>query len=209
MTWDTLELWVDEEKRIHQCLTEALQQLIAKQVVISTHEEKEITGKLRPIVIRVRKIQKLGWSFDSEVSSFKQDDDPEPIGHPDVRFYRVDREFNDYHYDVECKLVRIKRTNADTDYCYNYIKKGVFRYLLGIYAQSPPPMGTMIGYVQEGDFFLLFNTINQKVRYQKKKGLNEIKLNEGIRNGDVTHLYQDLQRDTEDFVLHHLWADLR
>jgi len=70
-------------------------------------------------------------------------------------------------------------------------------------------MGTMIGYVQEGDFFLLFNTINQKVRYQKKKGLNEIKLNEGIRNGDVTHLYQDLQRDTEDFVLHHLWADLR
>lgn len=212
MTWDSLELWADEEKRIHRCLTEALQQLIVEGVICSADQEKTITGRLRGILTHVCKKRRLNWTFHSEAPSFEKDEDPEPVGRPDMRFSRRDTEHIQYDYDIECKLVRIKRPNVNTDYCYNYIQKGVLRYLLGIYAQSPPPMGTMIGYVQEGDCFLLLGTINQRVRYQREKnykGLNEIKLNESFKNKDVTHLYQNLQRYTEDFVLHHLWADLR
>jgi hypothetical protein len=90
MTWASLNLWADEERRIHQCLTEALQQLIAKRVVFLAHEEKPITGLLRPILKRVCKNKKLDWTLHPEAASFAQEDDPEPIAYPDIRFSRLD-----------------------------------------------------------------------------------------------------------------------
>ena len=117
-----------------------------------------------------------------------------------------DTELNQYDYDVECKLVRVKRPDAETDYCYNYVKHGILRYQIGKYAQSSPPMGTMLGYVQEGNLPVLLNTINSKAKHQE---LDDIQQREGFNNGGVTHLAQTLQREAVGFVLHHLWADLR
>ncbi len=206
MTWVSLNLWAEEEKRILTCLTEALQQLIIKQIVNSTDEEKTITGKLRPILRNIRKLKGLAWTLQFEVSSFEQDDDSEPIARPDIRFTFNDPEYNQYDYDVECKLVRVKRSDADTDYCYNYVRKGVLRYKSGKYAQSSPPMGTMLGYVQEGEFLALFEIINEKAQYQE---LEEIKLKGAFTNRGVSYLAQYLRRDSDNFVLAHLWADLR
>ncbi|MCI0691600.1 hypothetical protein L0337_06275 [candidate division KSB1 bacterium] len=206
MTWVSLNLWADEEKRILTCLTEALQQLIVKRIVNSTDEEKTITGKLRPILRNIRKLKGLAWTLQFEVSSFEQDDDSEPIARPDIRFTFNDPEYNQCDYDVECKLVRVNRLEADTDYCYNYVRKGVLRYQSGRYAQSFPPMGAMLGYVQEGKFLPLLETINEKARYQK---LDVIKINGAFKEGGVSYLTQHLQRSADGFVLSHLWADFR
>jgi len=206
MTWVSLNLWADEEKRILTCLTEALQQLIVKRIVNSTDEEKTITGKLRPILRNIRKLKGLAWTLQFEVSSFEQDDDSEPIARPDMRFTFNDPQYNQYDYDVECKLVRVNRPDANTDYCYNYVRKGVLRYQFGRYAQSSPPMGTMLGYIQEGKLLSLFETINEKARYQK---LDAIKINGTFKESGVSYLTQHLQRSADAFVLSHLWADFR
>ena len=95
MNWPSLNLWADEEKRIHQCLILALQKLIAKQIISFTHEEKEITGKLRPILRFVCKKRKLNWTFHSEASSFEKEDDSEPFGRTDMRFSGLDTEHNE------------------------------------------------------------------------------------------------------------------
>jgi|GEM_PF-1178889 len=211
MTLTSLNLWADEEQRIHECLKEALRQLVAEQSVLSTDEEKVVTGKLRPFINRVKKHNRLNWTFHPESSSFEKEDDPESVGHPDIRFSRHDTEYNQYDYDVECKLIRVKRPDAKTDYCYNYVKKGVLRYHSEKYAQSSPAMGTMLGYIQAGDIPSLFKTIKQKIRYQQKKrrGLNMIKLNGKFKDGDISQLTQYLRRGTDDFELFHIWADFR
>lgn len=206
MAWASLNLWADEERRIHQCLTESLQKLIATRAVLSVHEEKPITGLLRPILKRVCKNKKLDWTLHPEAASFAQEDDPEPVAYPDIRFSRLDPDYNQYDYDVECKLVRIKRPDTRTDYCYNYVNKGVLRYRKGKYAQSFPPMGTMLGYIQEGELLTLLDTINAKAKHQM---LNEIKLTGEFTSGGVSYLTQYLHRDTDDLVLSHLWADFR
>ncbi len=206
MSWESLNLWADEERKIHECLIEALKRLIDLRVISGDHKEKFISGKLRPLLRQVKKSKKLTWTLNPEASSFAQEDDAEPSGHPDIRFSQVDSNYDDYHYDVECKLVRLKRGDKDTDYCYNYVKHGVLRYQTGVYAQSWPPMGAMLGYVQEGELTVLLNLVNDKARNQS---LKEIKPNGTLISNSVTHLTQPLQRTKDSFTLTHLWADLR
>lgn len=204
MLWKSLNLWADEEKLIHQCLTEALQELINLHTVKPTDDEKTITAKLRPILRFVRKHRKLGWSIQFEASSFGKDTDANPFGHPDIRLTRLDKNKDQYDYDVECKLVRVKRSGKTMDYCSHYIKEGVMRYQSGKYAQSSPPMGTMLGYVQEGDFVLLLDEINKKA---KQQGISRIQSNGKAIIGRVTKLSQKIKRHDDQFILHHLWID--
>ena len=208
MSLASLNLWADEQRRIHQCLIESLQQLIIKQTVTLTDEEKAITGKFRPILRRTRKFIGLtNWSLQFEASSFESEEDPDPFAHPDIRFTTLDIEGDQYDYDIECKLVRIKRVDAKTDYCYHYVKEGVLRYQLNKYAQSLPPMGTILGYVQEGETLALLKTINQKAKYQR---LDELILNGVVTDRGISHLTQRLKRGNDQgFTLHHLWADFR
>lgn len=212
MNWEELKLWADEEQKIQSCLKEALQQLIETNLICTTDEEKFITGKLRPFISRLKKEKKLVGTLQPEASVFAKEDDPDPFGHPDLRFSWIDRTGEDYHYDVECKLVRVERPDTETDYCYNYVKKGILRYQAGKYAQSFPPMGTMLGYVQEGDLEFLLVTINQKIMYQQQKHyprLKHIILNDQFQHKGVSSLSQPIQRATDKFVLLHLWADFR
>jgi len=206
MSWALLKLWDEEEKHIHQCIVKALRRLIYSRSVNSSDNELIISGKLRPLLHRVCKEMRLSWTLHSEASSFEKIDEPKPIGHPDFRFSAKTPEYEQYDYDIECKLVRVKRKGKSWDYCKNYVTNGVQRFQNRKYAQSQPPMGTMIGYVQEGCIVLLLNLVNDKNREQ---GLDKIRLNNAIQNGDVTHLSQDLQQDVETFVLTHFWADLR
>ncbi len=207
MTWALLALWAEgEEERIHKCIKEALRRLIHSQKVHSYDDELTVSGKLRKFLYRVRKEMRLSWTLQPEASSFQSIDAPKPFGHPDFRFSANTPEDEQYDYDIECKLVRVKRKGKSWDYCEHYVIDGVQRFQNRKYVQSQPPMGTMIGYVQEGCIILLLNSVNGKNREQ---GLENISSNNAIKNEDVTHLSQKLQRDTEDFVLYHLWADLR
>jgi hypothetical protein len=200
--WTSLHLWAEEEERIHDCLTEALQELIAKLTVKHTDDEKTITGSLRPILRAVCKRKKLYWSVHFEASCFDEDTDANPSGHPDIQFSRLDKDNNQYDYDVECKLVRVKRPGKNWNYCVHYVRNGVKRYQSGKYAQSNPPMGTMLGYVQEGDSSFLLDAINIEAT---KQGLNVIQLNGALPVGKITKLAQKLKRNT--LTLYHLWAD--
>ena len=92
---------------------EVLRKLIGQHTVTSTDEEKVITGKLRPILKSTRKHRKLEWSFQSEASSFKKDTDADPIGHPDIRLTRLDKDNNQYDYDIECKHGPIEKTGKN------------------------------------------------------------------------------------------------
>jgi hypothetical protein len=207
MTWASLKLWAeDEEKRIHKCVLEALCLLIHSQSVSSSDGELTISGKLRPFLYCVKKDRKLVWTLHPESSSFLEEDDPKPIGHPDFRFSHNTPEYEQYNYDIECKLVRVKRKGKGWDYCEHYVTDGIQRFRDRKYAQSSPPMGAMIGYIQEGDILLLLDLVNDKINDQ---GLNEIKLGAAAENRGVSHLTQHLQREMGDFVLSHMWADLR
>ncbi len=207
MTWASLKLWAEhEEKRIHECVVEALRRLIHSQCVSSSDGELLISGKLRPFLYRVRKEMKLSWMLQPEASSFQEIDDPKPFGHPDFRFSGNTPKYEQYDYDIECKLVRVKRKGKCWDYCEHYVTDGVQRFRDRKYVQFSPPMGAMIGYIQEGDILFLLDLVNDKA---KDQGINEIRLNGAVQNGDVSHLTQYLQRDTDDFILFHMWADLR
>jgi len=211
MSWESLNLWIDEEQKIIICLKEALIRLIKAEITQVTDEEKVITGKLRPFLKRIKKDKMLDWTLNPEASSFEKESDPEPFAHPDIRFSRVDSNYDDYHYDIECKLVRVERPNKKTDYCYHYVKDGVLRYQTCKYAQSFPPMGTMLGYVQQGDLQLLLDLINQKIIYQQKyfPDIKKIILKGIFKNEGVSYLTQYLHRKFDSFILFHLWADLR
>ena len=212
MSWEALKLWADEEQKIQSCLKEALQQLIEANVMCTTDEEKVITGKLRPHINLLKKEKGLIGILQPEASVFAKEDDPDPCGHPDLRFSWIDCMGEDYHYDVECKLVRVERPDTETDYCYNYVKKGILRYQTRKYAQSFPPMGTMLGYVQEGGLDFLLVTINEKITFQQQKHyprLKPITLTGAFQNRGVSSLTQPIHRDTAEFVLLHVWADVR
>lgn len=206
MLWKQLKLWADEEQHIQKCLQEALYQLIARHIVKATDGEKTITGKFRPILKSVRKEKKLEWTFHPETSAFMNVTDADPVGHPDIRFSRLDKDNNQYDYDIECKLVRLKRQGKAWDYCSQYINEGVVRYINGKYAQSEPPMGTMLGYIQEGEISALLDKINKKVT---NKDLSLIKLHGSVINKGVTTLSQKVKRRHYKFILSHLWADFR
>ncbi|MDM8520180.1 hypothetical protein QUF64_09040 [Anaerolineales bacterium HSG6] len=216
MGFEVLGMWADEEQKIQSCLVESLRLLIAQKTIKTTDQEKYISGKLRPFLTRVCKRQELNWSLHAETSTFEQEDDAEAEGHPDIQFSRRAPDYNQYDYHVECKLVRLKESKSDTDYCYKYVSNGILRYQTRKYAQtfSPllPPMGTMLGYVQAGDLPELLKTINEKIEYQQKKRFPQLqKITEPnlFHAGDVSRLQQGIQRNTANFVLHHLWADFR
>ena len=142
----------------------------------------------------------------SEASCFLNEDDPKPIGHPDFRFSGNALNEEQYDYDIECKLVRIKRLGKDWDYCEHYVKDGVQRFQDGKYAQLVPAMGTMIGYLQEGDEALLVQFVNVAA---KNSNLGPINFTDKFAYKDVSLLSQFLQRPDGSLNLHHLWADLR
>lgn len=206
MDWGALQLWAEEEHRIHTCLVEALQQLIASQSVDPEDGELAISGKLRPHLYRAKKMLKLAWTLHPEAASFADEDSPKPFGHPDIRFSRNTPDFEQYDYDVECKLVRVRRQGRSHDYCQYYVTNGVQRFQDGVYAQSMPPMGTIIGYLQEGEFLSLFEAINN---VNRDNGFEEIQLQNAFSEKDVTSLTQLLQRQTGSCFLTHLWTDLR
>lgn len=212
MSWEALKLWADEEQKIQSCLKEALQQLIDAHLICTSDEEEFITGKLRPFISRLKKEKELIGTLQPEASVFANEEDPDPFGHPDLRFAWVDHTGEDFNYDVECKLVRVKRVGKKTDYCYKYVEEGILRYHTGKYAQSFPPMGTMLGYVQEGELEFLLVTINEKISYQQQKHYPQLKLitlNGSFQNKGVSSFSQFMQRATDEFVLLHLWADFR
>jgi hypothetical protein len=207
MTWAALKLWTeDEEPRIQRCIVAALQRLIESQSVDSNDGELAISGKLRTHLYKVKKEMHLAWYIMSETSVFAGKDTPKPIGHPDFCFVNHTPTYEQYEYHVECKLVRVKRAGKSHDYCKYYVTEGVCRFQDGVYAQTEPPMGTIIGYVQEGNILLLLHMINDAVKAQC---LGEISLSDSINEKDVTFLHQFLKRNSAEFKLSHLWADLR
>ena len=207
MDWASLQLWTeDEEKRIHTCIADALRQLIVSQKVDPENGELHISGKLRPYLSRAKKKFKLAWTLQYEASSFENEDAEKPYGHPDIRFSCNSLDDDQYDYDVECKLVRIKRDGKSWDYCHHYIADGVKRFQTGKYAQSLPPMGAMIGYVQEGDFVSLLRLVNDANR---NAGFEDIQLQNTFLEKDVTYLTQQLRRHADSFVVTHFWADFR
>ncbi len=207
MTWETLNLWAkDEEEKIHTCMAEALVELINSKVVDIEDDELVISGKLRPIIYKIKKEKCLVWTLHPEASSFKGATDPKPYGHPDFRLSGNSADYEQYDYDVECKLVRVRRRGKKWDYCEHYVIDGIIRFQQYKYAPSYPAMGMMIGYVQEGNISMLLAEINSTASV---KGLNNIVTNEGIVIGRVTKMVQPLVRIKDSFNLHHIWADLR
>ncbi len=207
MDWASLQLWTeDEEKRIHACLIEALRRLIAVQVVDPENGELKISGKLRPYLYRIKKELRLAWTLHCEASSFENEDAEKPYGHPDIRFSCNTSDDDQYDYDVECKLIRVKREGKSWDYCHHYVVDGVKRFQSGRYAQSLPPLGTMIGYVQEGELLSLLDLVNDANR---NNGFDELQLQNAFLEKDVTYLTQHLQGSVHPFNVTHLWADFR
>ncbi len=207
MTWAALKLWAeDEEPRIQNCIVTALRRLIASHCVDTNDGELVISGKLRPHLYKVKKEMCLVWQIMPETSVFAGEDTPKPVGHPDFCFVANTLAYEQYEYHVECKLVRVKRQGKSHDYCIYYVTNGIRRFQEGIYAQSEPPMGTIIGYVQEGDILSLLQAINDEVETQR---LRKITLDSGVHEKDVSLLHQLLNRNSVEFRLLHLWADLR
>jgi len=207
MSWASLNLWENEQRLIHECITTALCGLIVNRNIISTDDELIVSGKLRPYLIEAKKKLKLSWVLQPEASCFISDEAPKPYGHPDIRFSTVTLDYEQYDYDIECKLVRIKRKSKAWDYCEHYVTDGIQRFQDGKYAKSKPAMGTMIGYVQEGkDIGDLLDDVNS---HNQKQGYIEIQDKSSLCEGDVSHLTQEIDRKGDRFTLYHKWADLR
>jgi hypothetical protein len=202
----SLGLWADEERRVQICLVEALEELISQGTVKADDGELVVSGKLRPfLIVQSRKLD--GWTFHSEASVFAAETDEKPSGRPDFQLSRRDTDGNQIDYDIECKLVRIKRPNKDWNYCEHYVKDGIVdRFATGKY-NSSLPSGSMIGYIQEGEPSPLLAAVNHNA---KKANIPCLRATYGWRIKGVTHLNQFLSRKAlKDFRLLHLWADLR
>lgn len=207
MSWESLNLWADvEEPRIQQCIVAALRRLIDSGDVTPEDDELTISGKLRRFLYRERKRMRLAWTISPEASSFTDCTAPKPIGHPDLRFSLSDPDHNQYDYDVECKLVRGPRRRRSHDYCKHYVTDGIQRFQRGTYAQSIPPMGTMVGYCQDGDLLSHLSTINAEAT---ALSLAPIGMVGALVYVDIIHLVQVLRRGFDDIRLTHLWADFR
>ncbi len=202
-----LGLWADEERRIRDCLVSALQEMIVQEISKPEDDEKTISGKLRPLIVKFRKDKKLLSTFHAEASVFAHFTSADPFGHPDLQFSFIDTGRNQWDYDVECKLVRVKRPVGGHDYCKYYVHQGVVdRFANRKYCPNLRS-GTMVGYVQEGEFNELLLTINQQ---NVKKKASPIKSLDRWKDKGVSWLGQHLIRtDSSDFFLMHLWADLR
>lgn len=208
MNWKSLKLWADvEEPRIQQCIIAALRRLIDSGHVTPDDDELTISGKLRRFLYKERKHMRLAWIICPEASSFADSSAPRPIGHPDIRFSYSTPDHDQYDYDVECKLVRGRRNGRSHDYCKHYVTDGVQRYQRGTYAQSNPPMGTMVGYHQEGDLQAHLTAINREIGMQQS--MSQIEADGETDHLDISRLTQSLRRGIEDIRLTHLWADVR
>lgn len=207
MKWEDLKLWTHgEEKAIQEWVTESLEQLIDSKKVGVNDGELTISGKLYPIMCEVKKKRKLIWTLHREASSFDNLEDAEPFGHPDFRLSTHTVDLAQYDYDIECKLVRVKRPGKKWDYCKHYVTDGIIRYHNSKYGRSLPAMGTMIGYFQEGEINALHAEINSTCIIKCSTGM----LIKGIINqGGLTKMVQSIVRPTDNFTLNHLWADLR
>lgn len=206
-SWASLKLWADgEEKELHACIVEALQRLAESSNIKADDDEPQVTGKLRPFLYQVRKKKHLAWTLHFEASSFFEVTDPIPSGHPDIRFSGKAPDSEQYDYDIECKLVRIKRIGKSRDYCKAYVVNGIRRYQNCTYAASLPAMGAMVGYVQEGNFCRLFEAIQQEVTRQKFGSLN---VQEWFAFGGISKLTELLTRTNDQLLLNHIWIDLR
>ncbi len=207
MKWASLHLWASyEEKLIHDFIIETLSQLITTNNVNSQDEEIIISGKLRPILYKVKKEKNIVWIISPEASSYANSTSPKPSGHPDIRLSGNTPDFIQYDYDVECKLVRIKRLGKKYDYCEHYVEDGIKRFQNGKYAQSIPPMGAIVGYIQEGDITLLLESTRG---FSLSKCLSDINLQGNIILHGITRMVQNLQRANDNVMLYHFWADLR
>ena len=207
MEWEDLQLWAEEEKRIHSCLVTALQQLIASQSVVPDDDELTVSGKLRPYLRRAKKQLNLIPILQFEAASFEEPESPKPYGHPDIRFSFNTPDYDQYEYDVECKLIRVKRQGKRHDYCKYYVTDGVKRFQDNIYAQLVPPMGALIGYLQEGEFLSLLEAINNACRDNDFQEI-QLKPQSAFSEKDVTSLTQQLERSSGSLILSHFWADI-
>jgi hypothetical protein len=202
----SLNLWQDEEKRILQCLVDALEELIHSNNVSINDDELNVSGKFRPILRKHRKSHGLNWILQFEASVFKGEEDPRPFGHPDIQFSRLDADGEQWDYDVECKLIRILRPSKNWSYSEHYVIDGVNRfhslkYCVKVFS------GAMIGYVQEGDLSALLMEVNE---FNKTEGLYSLQKQGVWQLGGITRFTQVLNRKSpKDFSLIHLWADLR
>lgn len=202
-----LGLWADEEKRIHECLRFALNELIQQGITEATNTELEVSGQLRPLILRYRKEMKLNWTFQAEASVFDEETNPKPSGHPDIRFSFVATDGEQWDYDIECKLVRIKRSGRTRDYCEQYVSEGIERFASGRYC-AQVSSGAMIGYIQEGDQPKLLTAVNKFIR--ARKHLSSIRRQNTWQTQGITQLTNSFSRTKfAKFRLTHLWADLR
>lgn len=204
-TFAELHLWADEERKIHKCLIKAIGELQRARTVIASDDEKTITGKLRPYIEMQRKSLDY-WTTHFEASVFVNVTDAKESGHPDIQFSRSFGEVQ-WDYDVECKLIRIKRKGKKHDYIDYYVEQGVKdRFLSCLYCKDVPS-GAMLGYVQEGEPQYLLVQINKRM---KQAGITSIRRRGKWQSKGTTHLSHSLdRRKKKDFQLHHLWADFR
>jgi hypothetical protein len=206
MSLDSLNLWADEEGRIQSCLIAALNELIAQAIVGVEDKEDPISGKLRPLIIKHGKRLRLISTLHHEASVFESETSAEPSGHPDFQFSFRDKDSEQWDYDVECKLVRVRRTGKAWDYCEHYVADGMKRFASGRYCAGGIS-GVMIGYVQEGEFVGLLLEINRR---SKIENISVIRRPTTWQVKGVTRLKHSLSRKApKDFALTHLWADLR
>ena len=201
-----LNLWADEEERLHKCLRLALQALQKEKIVQASDDELVISGKLRPHIRRVKRRVIPYWTFHSEVSAFDEADDPIPVGHPDFQFSIIDNEKNQIDYDIEAKRVRVKDGTSKMDHCKAYVINGINRYVKGVYGQSVP-FGAMLGYVQNSQLPDLLDEVNRSLIAQSQPVIN---LLGKWKEKGVSFLGHLLNRNPSDgFTLSHIWADFR
>jgi len=206
MSWVSLKLWADvEEKRIHECLINALHAFISARVASPSDDERVLSGKLRPFLYAERKRLRLAATIQPEASSFADIRAPFPSAYPDVRFLFNTPENDQYEYDVEAKIVRTHRPRKSHDYCRYYVTGGILRFQHGTYARSIPPMGAMIGYAEKGKFSVLLTAVNSEA---VRHSLEELASLGTPVHPDVHHFEQTLGRAEGTLRLTHFWADL-
>ncbi len=78
-----------------------------------------------------------------------------------MKFHRDSR-----NRQIQVYLTEFLYPELTLDYCSHYVKHGILRYQSGKYAQSNPPLGTMLGYVQEGEINSLLQAVNVNAKQQ-------------------------------------------
>lgn len=205
MNFTDLGLWKEEEKKIHDCITTALDDLINSFVVNSNDDEDTISGKLDKFLHMAKKKYKLKqFIIKRQVAVYAQPDDAKPNGYPDFGVFWNDSECDQHEYHIECKRVNPKNTSSGWNFCSQYIRNGVERYRCQIYGRNYCS-GTMIGYIQLGNLDELLYLVNQEAGNQRIAKLDF----DGKWNINSWTKFCNKLDHVEDFVLNHYWADFR